>query len=278
MMQIDSIKRRGTIACICGDGISYPEKFISEMLNQLNIDYICQLSKRNFNWCKDYRYDFYLPTYNIIIEANGRQHYKDCKWTKVKNVQINDTYKKELANKNNISKYITIDCRYSELDWVKESVFKSDISKLFDVSIVDWKRCEEFALNNKVKEVCDYWNSKKDSETIKDLAKVFNLSDVTIRKYLNNGNKINWCNYDGKLEMIKSGKSRVEVGRKKVEVFKENTYLGIFESCTELSEKSKDIFGIKLNLTNISQVCTGYRKSHKGFTFKYIDENQKISA
>lgn len=51
----------GIFSCrICGDGVSFPEKFFLNMLDQLDVNYIYQLDKGAFEWCKNYRYDFFL--------------------------------------------------------------------------------------------------------------------------------------------------------------------------------------------------------------------------
>ena len=55
-----------------------------------------------------------------------------------------------------------------------------------------------------------------------------------------------------------------------VEIFKENRSLGVFKSCKELSNVSFKEFGVELNAKEISAVCLGRRKTHKGYTFKYI--------
>ena len=82
----------------CSDGFSYPEKFFLNILNKLSIKFKFQLNKSDFVWCDKYRYDFYLPEYNCIIETNGVQHYEDG-WKKMifKVKLINE---KELALKN----------------------------------------------------------------------------------------------------------------------------------------------------------------------------------
>jgi len=79
----------------CSDGISYPEKFIRNILNQLNLEYICQLSKANFYWCNKYRYDFYIPRLSLIIETHGNQHFKNAggSWKSVWYEQENDKLK-----------------------------------------------------------------------------------------------------------------------------------------------------------------------------------------
>ena len=42
----------------CSDGFSFPEKVVSNIFQQLNIEYKYQLSSSTFIWCGNYRYDF----------------------------------------------------------------------------------------------------------------------------------------------------------------------------------------------------------------------------
>ena len=48
---INKIYYRKSIGCVCRDGVSYPEKFIYSVLNQLNIRFQSQLTKTTFEWC-----------------------------------------------------------------------------------------------------------------------------------------------------------------------------------------------------------------------------------
>lgn len=72
------------------------------------------------------------------------------------------------------------------------------------------------------------------------------------------------------------GKHHSEKSKRKmskpVEIFKDKVSLGIFYGCAELSRRSEELFGIKLLQGKISAVCRGEVKSHKGFTFRYVDE------
>lgn len=87
----------------CSDGKSYPERFIFSFLEYLNIDFIPQLSRRNMSWCDGYRYDFYIPIFNCIIETHGIQHYQAIKgWTPLKEVQETDNTKEKLSKNNGI--------------------------------------------------------------------------------------------------------------------------------------------------------------------------------
>ena len=196
-IRIADLYIKKSISCICNDGISYPEKFIISLLNQLEIEY-----QHDNYWIENKRYDFYLPNYNIIIECHGEQHYRDKTGLKttLKEQIENDEYKKQLALNNNINEYIVIDCRYSELDWIKDNILKSKLSKIFNLSNINWIQCEEFALSNKVKEICDYWRFhneiNKEDLSIIDISKIFNLGRATIYKYLKQGTKLDWCNYN----------------------------------------------------------------------------------
>ena len=104
-----------------------------------NIKYISQY---NPNWAKKYRYDFYLPDYNTIIECQGIQHYKPVDfagkgddWAKKlfeKNVKT-DKIKYELAVKNNcnILYYTSDDLKTNdEITSLKELLLKIKYNKI----------------------------------------------------------------------------------------------------------------------------------------------------
>lgn len=74
-IKISSLSARKKLNCVCMDYISYPEKFMRNFLSSNNVDYMYQVGKSYFQWCKNYIYDFYIPSKNIIIETHGEQHY-----------------------------------------------------------------------------------------------------------------------------------------------------------------------------------------------------------
>ena len=263
-ISINNIYNKKSICCTCGDGVKYPEKFMTSVFEQLDIEYIFQLTKTTFDWCEDKRYDFYIPSLNTIIETHGRQHYEDCTWSKAKDVQENDSIKYELALQNGIKDYIVIDCRYSDKEWIKNNILSSKLNELFDLEKkINWNKCEEFALkNNKVKEVCEYWNDRQEWETTATLAEIFGLSKNTIIDYLKRGTKLGWCEYDAKKER----------GGKRVAMYDlDGNFIMEEYSTHELARRFFAETGIKLYDSAISEVCNGKRKHHKGYTFKYID-------
>ena len=165
-------------------------------LKQLNLKFITQLSKTNFEWCENKKYDFYLSDYNIIIETHGEQHYEESRRGRsLKEEQENDKLKEKLALSNGIKHYIVIDCRKSELEWIKNSILDSELGNIFDLSDIDWLKCEEFALNNLIKEICTY---KKDNPNISilEMANIFGYERHTIGRWLKRGSLLGWCEYN----------------------------------------------------------------------------------
>lgn len=269
---VSTIYNYKSIGCHCGDGRSYPEKFVVSILEQLKIDFETEYKPK---WSNGKRYDFYMPKLNCIIETHGLQHYKDSIFEQLggrtlKEEKGNDEYKKEKALSNGIKSYIELDCRESNLEYIKGSIINSELSKLFDLNNINWLKCAEFANKNIIKEVCFYWNNKKEDETTSDLGRIFRLSKDSIKKYLLKGRKLGWCNYNPKEEMRKVGGRNGKKSGKKVEVFKNGKSLGIFDSLCELERKSEELFGVKLLNECISLVCKGKQKLHKGYYFRYI--------
>ena len=271
-ISINNIYNKKSICCTCGDGTSRPEKFMTSVLDQLGIEYVFQLTKTTLGWCEDKRYDFYIPSLNTIIETHGMQHYEDC-WGKAKDVQENDRIKYELALQNGIKdgEYIVIDCRKSNKEWVKNNILSSKLNELFDLEKrINWNKCEEFALkNNKVKEVCEYWNNKEEWETTTTLAEVFGLSRDAIVDYLKKGTELGWCKYDAKEEMIKSGKAN---GKRVAMYDLDGNFIAEYPSTNELARRFFAETGIRLCVSNIRMVARGEQKQHKGYTFKYIED------
>ncbi len=158
-IMISQIKNMHSIGCSCRDGISYPEKFFINFLDQLNVDYIYQLSKSTLIWVDNYFYDFYLPDYNCIVETHGGQHYKDVTWSSSTITNNNDENKMKLALNNGISNYIQLDCRKSTLEHISNSILKSELLDLLNLKAnqINWEQCSEFACRNITKDICNFY-------------------------------------------------------------------------------------------------------------------------
>lgn len=238
----------------CGDGISYPNKFTLCFLQQLGVEFDYE---KSFKFSNGKRYDFYVSSLSIIIEINGLQHYSGnfsaCGGRTLEEEEMNDKNKKDLALENEVKHYIVIDCRHSELEWIKKSIQESDLNTLFDLSKINWMECHKFACSSVIKIVCDLWrNGMNRTKLISDELKI---NRTSITKYLKRGAKIGWCDYDAEIAM--KNKASKEV----VRISTDNVYMDEFESGRDASRK------VSVNYKNILEVCdrTHLRETAGGF-------------
>jgi transcription elongation factor Elf1 len=89
----------------------YPslEKKIIKILNKFNIEYMVQKEFEELTGIgnRNLSYDFYLKKYNLLIEAQGKQHEKPIEYfggnKKFRNQQEHDKRKNDYAKNNNIN-------------------------------------------------------------------------------------------------------------------------------------------------------------------------------
>lgn len=118
--QISHLKDSNFSCSLCGKGVSYPEKVMTAILELNNIEFVPQ---KKFKKLGNYRFDFYLPQHNMVIETHGLQHYEDIKYFNGKSSWESDKIKKEYCVNNSIE-YIDIDSRYSKLEYIIKDVNK----------------------------------------------------------------------------------------------------------------------------------------------------------
>lgn len=87
-------------SCSCKE--SSGEKRIKEFLKLNNINFI---QEKRFDDCRNIKplpFDFYLPDYNMCIEFDGQQHYKDVGFGNYEKTKKHDIIKNEYCKNNNI--------------------------------------------------------------------------------------------------------------------------------------------------------------------------------
>lgn len=255
---INDIYKNDSIGCICGDGIKYPEKFMLNVLEQLKIEFVWQLSRKDFKWCKDKRFDFYIPSLNLIIEMDGRLGHgnKDTRYATKEESKLIDDWKDKQAKLHGM-KVIRIDCDYgndtlSRFGFIKNNILNSELSYVYDLSNINWNKAHKFALGNLIKNVCEYYEMNL-YITQKELIEKFKLSNATIINYLKQGKKVGWCNYKG--------------NKKKVLCIELNEE---FESANECSRQMSERYGERFIQSSVSYACRYKGNRYKGFTFKYV--------
>ena len=257
----------------CGDGKSYPEKYVAEFLTQIkrihNIDFT---PEKTFHWAiyqnnkkKKRVYDFCINTESIIlIEVHGRQHFQhgfDCFGGRTSDEEHqNDLLKHSLAINNGILEdhYVVLDCRESRNSWIKNSIMKSNLPNLlhFKEYDIDWEKCSVAATSNLIKKACDLWNSG--ITNLIDISNQIGVSHSSVCDYVKIGDELGLIDYVS--SMIKPV------------VCMENNYA--FWCSTVCENLSEELFGFHLSKQNITNTANGRQKSTRGLHFKYITQKE----
>lgn len=270
------------IACPkCGDGISYSNKLMFNVLEQLNMDFQCEISRitPGFEWIpNNYRYDFYFQHNNVayFLEMDGHYH-TFCQQTKRR-----DVIKNQLAHDNNIQ-VIRISCDYDnsvhKLTFIKEQILQSELPSIlhFSEQDIDWKKCDLYANSSLVMQACELWNSGMRSTLA--ISEVMPICRLTVTAYLQIGASLGLCDYDSQAEhdrvlLLGRTQESEEKKCKPIAVYNSLGVTHIFKGATYLSANSERLFGQFISRPMITNVCNGLAKSCKGLTFKYISKQE----
>jgi very-short-patch-repair endonuclease len=109
----------------CGLCVNKTEEILLKWLKQhYKVEH-----QKSFDWCinkeskRKLRFDFYLKNFNIIIELDGEQHFKQVSnWCNVSKTRKTDLFKMECAKNNNITfiRIYQLDVYHNRIDWKKE--------------------------------------------------------------------------------------------------------------------------------------------------------------
>ena len=177
------INKRGLYCPNCSERISYPEKMMYCLLRKLNVYFV---KEATFEWSEKKRYDFYIPSLNLIIETHGMQHYDggfhSLGGRTLKQEQANDTFKRKRAITNGILIYVELDCRYSDFEYIKEGVLQSELRDILNLSDLHFQNLEDDIINSLAITVWNLWDSGVKSTS--ELSNRLNLDEYTINEYL----------------------------------------------------------------------------------------------
>jgi len=271
--------QRPTYCKFCCDGMSYPNKFMLNFLLQLGLNVE---PEKIFDWSEKKRYDDYIESHNLIIENHGIQHYENIN-KKIylpleKQMEI-DAYKKQLALNHDIEHYVEIDCRHSEMEWIRQSIMTSKLPTIlsFQEQDIDWNECDCRSKKSVLIEACNLWNDG--IHNTMEIASELHISRSTVSKYLKSGAKLGLCEYDPYVEMQKVwdlGRTE-EVQKKKckpVAVYNTIGIVAVFESAVQLSNESKRLFGVYISRPMTTSVCNGNSKTHVGLRLEFITKEE----
>lgn len=194
-----NVVSRGLSCKKCGDGISFGEKFVFNVLDQLSLNFNIHVM---FPWSNKRIYDVCIydndnqPLY--LIEIHGKQHYQGGFETyggrSYEEEVVNDIYKKNLALKNGFSKdeYIIVDCRESTYNYIKNSILSLPFFNQYNINNICWDDCYKNAISSYSIKAQQLWN---DGMNIKDIADILKINRCTVKSYLMQGVVIGSCDY-----------------------------------------------------------------------------------
>lgn len=259
-MLVGHLSKTGFACPVCGDGVSYPNKFFRALLSQ--IDNLNVKHEYQPDWAKPYFYDSYfeLNGKQYIVEIDGIQHFTENNFGRstLDEIKRVDDIKKNLAISHNVI-MIRIDCRKSALGYIKSNILNSQLSQIFDLSCIDWLACEQNARTSLLEQVCTFYNTSENKQ-LKYIAEQLDLSTVTVRRYLHRGTNIGICNYKGPPRQLGVDAYNINDG---------NTFSfsSVSMCCRELSK----LYNIKIEQKGVKRSCINKNKIYKGFIFKYKD-------
>lgn len=243
LMAPDTVFQQKGIGCVCGDGISYPNKFMYSLLTQCDIEFE---REKTFSWSNNRKYDFYIKSKNLIIEMHGSQHYDDFQFKnkKLLDIQKNDKYKKELALKNLQCKYIEINASKSNIDFIKSEINKSNLLKYLEIdeSYISYEECDKFAIkHNLLQLLVNEYNNNTDF-SLKAFANDKKISLTLAYKLLNQAIKYSLITGYNLKSTHKTKVRCVETGK-------------IYDSITEASKKCHANVGKALKKKSLANKC-----------------------
>jgi len=188
--KIVNVVRNKHVSCpTCNDGFSYPEKFMANVLTQLNISFDYHYSDKT--WTQKYIYDFRFD-YNgskYIIETDGGLGHGHRNMSKISPEELLDIdrIKDQLATDNGYH-IIRIDCDYKNdrYQYIKQSIINA-LNSILDLSNIDWNECNIKSLDSMFLKVINCY--KKDSIFLDNISELTGIKIRTITKYLNEAMK-----------------------------------------------------------------------------------------
>lgn len=271
---INIVSRYGLYCSHCGDGMSFGEKFVNELLKQLKVEFVFNKATQ---WSDNKRYDFIIKSMSLIIEVHGAQHYHTAfsfkhslrKSKSLEEEQANDVYKKSLAINNGIKHYVELDCRNSDYKFVKQSVLESELSKLYDLSNIDWGKCFEATGISNVKRCADLWNGGM--KNTKEISEEISMDRTSVIEYLKKAKTLGLCDYDTHYDKMISLSNVVKIWNEQTKNIKE------ISSILELSYSYVDQLLLLAQKEKLCDYKRSYPYKHRRHKRKIICvETQKV--
>ena len=248
------------ICNLCHNKSSYGERYLVSVLEQLNIPFSKEVY---FPWGGLRRYDFFIASFNLIIEVHGKQHYEGQFWN-TPTIMFNDDEKRELAIKHQVSKEHYIELDFTHPENAREIILGSDLPYIlyfFDFD-VDWKLCELEAHENVDILICEEFNNGVD---VKTLSNRYSYSISSIWDKLQWGKKLGIIpNYDKVIKDSFKKAQQKSCGRKICQYDLSGNLIKVYDSAGDANKVSLHAY----------DCARGWRKTSGGYIWKFLDNNE----
>lgn len=256
-----NIYKRGFYCECFADGISLPNKLMSNILTQLKIPYKREVGEAIFSWIGEYYYDFYfqINSQDILVEMDGRYHNdEEC--------IVRDRIKDRLAKENGFN-LIRIDCKYKgdPIKYIKHNILNSDLKTILNLGDVDWDLCKNVYKNQAMLRACELWNTSLC--TVANIAHELQMNNYTIANYLKRGVELGICNYSY-AEAHRRSASR------QIAIVNNESIVRVFFNAKECAEVLQDETGVRFTFKGVANCAYGYCKSYRGYKFKHISKKE----
>ena len=288
---ISQVSRDNDISCpICGDGYSYPNKFIYNCLLQIKDKFDFLYREYTPDWCKfDFHgkqksgtYDIYFSINNIkyICEMDGGLgHGNRALGMSQKDSLFIDQQKDKLAADNGIC-VIRIDCDYSKtnrFEFIKQNILNSSLSNILNLSLIDFEKANIKAQSSLLVKACQLWNNGFNAQQI---AENINVVGSTVTNYLKTGSEYGICNnYSSKESMYRShGREIICLNTKKKfrSIVDGANFYGLLSSdISKCCRKKSSYGGIYNNEKMIWMYLDEYKKMSESDLNNYIPKENK---
>lgn len=261
---ISNVTRQGFACSFCSDSISFANKMIFSVISQLRVDYM--EPEWHPKWANKYRYDMYFEYNNLnyVVEMDGGVGHGNLQYNS-KNQDVDgkmrDEIKDELARQYNVC-LIRIDCYYRDdrFEYIKNNIIQSELSSIFDLSIVNWGKCLEYCTSSLIKEAADLYNKNM---LIKDIAKKLCRHSTTISRWLKQAANAGLCDYNVSTVHRRCKEISKATGKLVDQYTKNDIFIRRYDT---IMDAARDVGG---SSSNIAACCNGKKRSAYGFCWSY---------
>lgn len=254
---INNVSKRGLKCNLCSDGVSYPNKVMGNILEQLKVKYVSEYIIKP----EKYKYDFFIPDRNIIIEMHGKQHYEECTLTSrtLDEEVLNDKNKYDYAIKHGVEIYIVVNCSVSNIEYIKNNILNTEFKNIYDLDCIDWKLCELHSSGSMITKSAELYNN---GCTVKDIMNKLNASKSGVTSWLNTAEHIGLIKWDkhNSFKDLRKQVVLVNTGEQ-------------FDSLTKAGKKYHvDYHGISSACKNKKEYCGKHPETGEKLRWMYLED------